>query len=249
MSTKELPLNQILAIEKGIKTRSYARVTELHKKSSSPTPMNGHTRTYVPTAEDETQLPPEKQNVQMTFGTALTETRSALTELWNIAATKDFGNCTAKADVVVDGVTLIEGAPATFLLSMEKQLGDVQSFVDKLVELDPSEEWSYDDNTGLSRTPATQQHRTRKIPEVLVLSPATEHHPAQVQAIQVDRVVGHWSTIKFSGAISRVEKRALASRVEKLLRGVKQARERANMTPVVRQNAGGALLEYIFFTP
>ena len=101
-------------------------------------------------------------------------------------------------------------------------------------------------HTGFSKTGAIQTHKTRKVPQVVTLSPATEQHPAQVQAIQVDRIVGHWSTIKFSGAITRTKKRELAARVQKLLRAVKQARERANMTPVVRQEAGAALLAYIF---
>lgn len=246
VSTSELPLNQILAIEKGIKTRSYTEVTRLHKQSSSPTPMNGHARTYVPTVEDEIQLPPEQQIVQMTYQTALEEANTAWRELWNITATKDFGNCNARADVIVDGKVIIENSPATFLLSMEKQLGDMQTFLEKLVELDPSEDWVYDDNTGLSKTGATRTHRTRKVPQVLTLSPATEHHPAQVQSIQVDRIVGHWNTVKFSGAIARTKKRELAARVENLLRAVKQARVRANMTPVVKQKAGAALLAYIF---
>lgn len=248
MSTTELPLNQILAIEKGIKTRSYTEATRLHKQSSSPTPMNGQERNYVPTAEDEVVLPPERQIVQMTYQTALSEAEKAWRELWDITATKDFGNTHARADVVIGGEVIISAAPATFLLSMEKQLADVLTFVEKLVELDPSEDWSYDDNTGLSKTGATQAHRTRKVPQVLTLSPATEHHPAQVQAIQVDQVVGHWHTIKFSGAIPRTKKRELAARVEKLLRAVKQARERANMTPVVKQKAGAALLAYVFGT-
>jgi hypothetical protein len=246
MSEQELPLNQILAIEKGIRTRSYATITELHKSSSTPTPMNGHTRTYVPTAEDETELPPEKKNVLMTHNRALDEASVAWKELWDITATKDFGNCTARADVIVDGKIIIESVPATFLLSMEKQLSDMQSFVEKLVELDPAEDWYLDENTGLFKSERIQAHRTRKIPEVINLSPATEHHPAQVQLCQIDRVVGHWNTIKFSGAIPRTEKQSLVNRVEKLLRAVKQARERANMTPVIRQKAGGALLEYVF---
>lgn len=248
VSTEELALNQILAIEKGIKTRSYAEATRLHKLSSSPTPMNGQERNYVPTAEDEVELPPERQIVQMTYQTALDEVEKAWRELWNITATKDFGNCHARADVIIGGEVIVAGAPATFLLSMEKQLGDVQTFVEKLVELDPAEDWSYDDNTGLSKTGATQAHRTRKVPQVLTLAPPTEHHPAQVHAIEVNQIVGHWNTIKFSGAIPRTKKRELAARVEQLLRAVKQARERANMTPVVRQKAGAALLAYIFGT-
>lgn len=210
--------------------------------------MIGHTRNYVPTVEDEAALPPEQQIVQMTYQTALEEAEKAWRELWDITATKDFGNCFARADVVIGGEVIISAVPATFLLSMEKQLGDVQSFVEKLVELDPSEVWSYDDNTGLSKTEATQAHRTRKVQQVLTLSAATEQHPAQAQIISVDQVVGHWNTTKFSGAIARTKKRELAARVETLLRAVKQARARANMTPVVKQKVGAALLAYVFGT-
>lgn len=245
---KDQPLNQILSIEKGVRTRVHTEITRLHKASSNATAMNGHTKTYTPTAENETILPPERMVVQMTYQTALEEAQDAWKDLWNTTAVKDFGNCTVRSDVVIDGKIIVSSAPATFLLSMEKQLVDMQTFVTKLVELDPAEEWAFDSNTGLSKTQPTQAHRTRKVAEVLTLAPATKEHPAQTQAIQVDRIVGHWNTIKFSGAIPRTEKKRLLGRVEKLLRGVKQARERANMTPVTRQTAGGALLEYVFTT-
>ena len=45
-------LNQILAIEKGIKTRVYADFTELHQATQKPALMNGFHKAYQPRDED-----------------------------------------------------------------------------------------------------------------------------------------------------------------------------------------------------
>ena len=42
-------------------------------------------------------------------------------------------------------------------------------------------------------------------------------------------IAGHWHTTKFSSAMTKPMRDAIAERVEKLLRSVKQAREQANM--------------------
>ena len=39
-------LNQVLAIEKGIKTRVYAEFTELHQATQKPALMNGFHKAY-----------------------------------------------------------------------------------------------------------------------------------------------------------------------------------------------------------
>ena len=57
-------LNQILAIEKGVKTRVYAEFTDLHNATQKPALMNGFTKTYQPRDEDGEMYPPESQKVQ-----------------------------------------------------------------------------------------------------------------------------------------------------------------------------------------
>ena len=124
----------------------------------------------------------------------------ALAELFDITATKDWANCSARATVVVDGKPLLEDVPATYLLFLEKQLSDLRTFIDKMVELDAGEDWLEDPSTGMYRTEAIKTQRTKKVQRPIVLYDATEHHPAQTQLITEDVVAGYWNTVKYSGA-------------------------------------------------
>ena len=102
-------INQILAVEKGIRTRVNDEVTKLHRMSSKEANLTGSAKTFEPFAEDGPQYPPESKKVQIGYEQVLEEATKSWTELINITATKDWSNCTAKADVHVDGVVLSGG--------------------------------------------------------------------------------------------------------------------------------------------
>jgi hypothetical protein len=239
-------LNQILAIEKGIKTRVYTEFTELQQATQKPALMNGFTKTYQPRGEDAETYPPESQKVQYEHQGVFEQIVGALAELFDVTATKDWANCTAKADVVIDGNVLLAGVPATYLLFLEKQLGDLTTFVGKMAELDPSNDWNLDPSTGLFKTEPTATQRTKKLQRAIVLYDATEHHPAQTQLITEDMVVGQWVTIKLSGAIPAPRKKALLVRIEKLAHAVKFAREQANASEAAEHKVGKTVLDYLF---
>jgi hypothetical protein len=238
-------LNQILAVEKGVKTRVYAEFTELHNATQKPALMNGFTKTYQPRDEDGETYPPESQKVQHEHQAVFDRVTAGLTELFDITATKDWANCAAKADVVIDGRVLVKDAPATYLLFLEKQLGDLVTFVQKMAELDPASDWNIDPSTGLFKTEPTATQRTKKVQRAIVLYDATEHHPAQTQLITEDVVVGQWVTTKLSGALPAPRKKALLAKIEKLIHAVKYAREQANGLEVTDQKVGAAVLGYL----
>lgn len=238
-------LNQILAIEKGIKTRVYSEFTELHHATQKPALMNGFSKTYQPRDEDGETYPAEAQKVQHEHAAVLERVTSLLTELFDITATKDWANCAAKADVVVDGRVLVKDCPATYLLFLEKQLSDLTAFVQKMAELDPSSDWNVDPGTGLFKTDPIAAQRTKKVQRPIVLYDATEHHPAQTQLITEDVVVGQWVTIKYSGALPAPRKKQLLARIEKLSNAVKYAREQANGIDAPDQKIGRAVLDYL----
>ena len=106
-------LNQILAIEKGLKTRVYAEFTELHNATQKPGLMNGFHKAYQPRDEEGETYPPESQKVQHNASEVFERVAAILTELFDITATKDWANCHAKADVVIDGRVLLKDVPAT----------------------------------------------------------------------------------------------------------------------------------------
>ncbi len=239
-------LNQILAIEKGIKTRVYAEFTELHQATQKPALTNGFHKSYQPRDEDGETYPSESQKVQHQAADVLDRVGKSLTELFDITATKDWANCTVRADVVIEGRTLLEAVPATYLLFLEKQLTDLATFVAKMAELDPGSDWSIDPGTGLFKTEPTATQRTKKVQRPIVLYDATEHHPAQTQLITEDVVAGQWTTIKYSGAIPAPRKKQILTRIERLSNAVKFAREQANAAEAAEKKLAREVFDYLF---
>jgi hypothetical protein len=239
-------LNQIIAVEKGVKSRSYAELTEAHHGLQKTALLAGIARAYQPKDEEGEQYPPEATRVQVKAEDVLRQMAGTLTRLFDVTATKDWANCLAKADVKVDGETLLEAVPATYLLFLEKQLADLHTFVSKLPVLDASESWSFDRAADCWATDPVQTTKTKKIPRNHVKAEATEKHPAQVEVYYEDVVVGHWKTVKFSGALPASRVKELLARVDTLQRAVKYAREEANNTEVTDRHLGDKVFAYLF---
>ncbi|MBL7497492.1 hypothetical protein I6A84_06280 [Frankia sp. CNm7] len=239
-------LNQIIALEKGVKARASRELEELRASTQKDALLAGISRTYQPRDEDGDPLPPEGTKVQVRVEEVLARVSAVLTRLFDVVATKDIANGSARADVVVDGETLLRDVPVAYLLFLEKQLADLQSFLAKLPVLDPAEDWSWDSAAGVYRTPTTKTVRSRKVPKVLVKYEATEHHPAQTEVFTVDEPVGDWSTVKFSGALPAERRGQLLDRVIALGEAVKVAREAANQFDVTDQAYGKLVFDYLF---
>jgi hypothetical protein len=239
-------LNQIIAVEKGVKSRSFAELTASHHTLQKQAALSGISRTYQPKDEEGERLPPESTRVQVKAEEVVRETTRILTKLFDVTATKDWANCTARADVVVDGRTILAEVPVTYLLFLEKQLVDLHTFIRKLPVLDAAESWSYDSSADCFATEPVQTLRTRKVPRNHVKAEATEKHPAQVEVYHEDVTVGYWRTVKFSGALPASRVNELIDRVEKLQAAVKFAREDANGTEVEDRKVGERVLGYLF---
>lgn len=221
-------LNQIIAIEKGTKSRTYADISELHKLLQKPPLFDGFIKDYEPINAEGKQLPAERKRVQHDVKTVLTTVENLSCEYFRVAARKDWTNCIAKADVVVDGNVLIAGVPVTYLLFLEKQLNDIRTLASVLPTLDESEDWNFDENSGQYKSKEVKTHRTEKLQRPIVLYDATPEHPAQTQLITEDILAGYWRLIKFSGAMPKPKKERLIANVDKLLIATKEAREAAN---------------------
>ncbi|MEV6275954.1 hypothetical protein [Nocardia sp. NPDC051832] len=239
-------LNQIIAVEKGVKSASLRELAEKQNLLNKPGLLAGITRAYQPKDEEGEQLPPEATRVQVKSEEVLRETASTLTRLFDVTATKDWANCAAKADVRVDGETLLADVPVSYLLFLEKQLADLQAFVKRLPVLDAAEAWAFDDSTDTWRTDAVRTIRTKKVPRNHVKAEATEKHPAQVEVYYEDIAVGYWTTVKFSGALPARRVNELTSRIEKLQQAVKFAREEANGSEITDQKTGKVIFDYLF---
>ncbi|MGH3390132.1 MAG: hypothetical protein ACRDOO_14785 [Actinomadura sp.] len=238
-------LNQIIAVEKGVKSKSFREMTEAHHSVQKPAMLAGISRTYQPKDEEGEQLPPESTRVQVKAEEVLTETAKTLTRLFDVTATKDWANCSAKADVIVDGQPLLRDVPIPYLLFLEKQLVDLHTFVKKLPVLDSAEAWTLDASSDCWKTEAVRTIRTKKVPRNHVKAEATDKHPAQVEVYYEDIPVGYWTTVKFSGALPARRVNEILDRVEKLQHAVKFAREEANGTEVTDQRVGDTIFGYL----
>ena len=239
-------LNQVIAVEKGIKTKVLKNITELNKLLQKPALFDGFSKTWEKIDEESEQKANERKRVQFKTKDVLSEISDNMTELFDVTAQKDFANCDAKADVIVDGNVLLIGIPATYLLFLEKQLINVKTIVGNLPTLSTDEDWHLDTASSLYKTAAVQTRSTAKVQEPITLAAATEHHPAQTQLISKDVVIGHWQTTKQSGAAINDDKKNILKRVDSLLKAVKFAREEANTVTAKQQNVGDKVFSYLF---
>jgi hypothetical protein len=239
-------LNQIIAVEKGVRKNLDDTITRLYHQVQNEQPFSGITRTYKPKAEDGDQLPAERTNVQVKAEALLTEAMGVFERLIDVVATKDNTNCFAKADIVLEnGTMLAADVPVTTLLYLEKQFTDVRTLITKLPVLDPSKEWSFDEAVAVYRTEPVQTTRTKKVLRNHVKSEATDKFPAQVETYTEDEIIGNWDTMHFSGALPQTKVNTLLAHADEVLTAIKFAREKANVIEVAEKKIGRELTAYI----
>jgi hypothetical protein len=243
MSTPKL--NQVVAVVQGKKSRLEKDKTEIYKKLQKAALFDGLTRVYKPSDEEGETFPPEHKNIQYSVKEANDEFFQVLIDLMDATATMDEGNCAARADLKVDGETVLPKVPVTHLLFLEKQLTDLQTFLGHAPVLDPAESWKWDEATACYRSNPSSSNRTKKVMRNHVKYEATEKHPAQVETYTEDVKVGEWSTVKFSGAVPQQTKNAWLTRVRQLIEAVKCAREEANALEVKSVKFGQKLIDFI----
>jgi hypothetical protein len=240
-------LNQIIAVEKGVKSKVNADIDGIAKASQKPALFDGFIKRYKAAKEgDLEQVPSETKHIQLRAGQALGAISERWTELFDVTAQKDFANCNARTDVVVDGEVLLKDAPVTYLLFLEKQITDLYTIVSKFPVLDPAEEWKLDQTTGTFRTEPTMTTRTKKEQRAIVLYPHSPEHPAQTQLITEDVPVGTYELTRFSGALPEPSKNHILHRISQLQIAIKAAREQANMTDAPKVEAGAAIFDWVF---
>lgn len=240
-------LAQALAVVRDVRTRSERTMTDADRILSKAPLLSGVRRTYAPLADGDVVYPPESQRVQVNAAAVLGDVTQALTRALDAAATTDWANTQARADVVVDTRILVEAVPVTYLMYLDKVLDNVRTLVDRLPVLDAADDWTPDDSErGVYRTQPVGTIRNRKVPKALVLAPATDKHPAQVQAYTEDVPEGTWTTVKLSGAVPAAWRRATLERIDVLRRAVKKAQWEANGAEAPAADVGARLLSYVF---
>lgn len=246
----KMKLHEVVAIRKGVKSRTYSELTDLFKKAQKGDLYAGMSREYKPKDDDGETFPAEDKRVQLVAEEVLKKARKLRTEFIDIEATQEFGNLTARADVTIDGEVILADMPVTLLIFLEKELTDLRTFVSALPTLDEAKNWHADPNSRLHRSDTAVTHKTKKVQRPIVLYDAVvkDDHaiPAQTQLITEDVIIGHWHTTYLSGALPAPKKDALLERIELLRNAVKRARSRGNDHEVERREIAGAVFRYLF---
>jgi hypothetical protein len=239
-------ISQLIAIVGGVTAEADAKVGELRALAANESLLSGLEQTYEPRNEDGVRLPPKSQKVRLTEDTVLAALQQVLTRKWDTGLTLDAANSNAYASVHVGGERLLADVPVGHLLYLERELAALHAVVAGMPTLDQTKDWTSDGlEPGLHKSAPVVTASTEKQPYNHVLAPATPQHPAQVQLLTHDEVVGYWTKVTFSGALHPRRKAQLADRISELKNAVKMAREEANSQQAEDKREGQSIFEWL----
>lgn len=156
----------------------------------------------------------------------------------------------AKADLIIDGVTVREGVPVGFLLTIENKFKEYRAMLDMIPTHAPGITWLPDTSQSTAgdifKATADQvEFLTKKMPVYTVVAPATEQHPAQVKESHDDVRVAKVTTLRYTATISPAQKSDMLGRCDRVVQAAKRARQRANGVDINDQRIANPLLKYI----
>lgn len=187
--------------------------------------------TVQPVAEGAPQVVEAQSDIQTSIASELDWIANLWAKSLDVNAFVDEGNMLARADVILDdGTVIYENLPATQLLDLAKRAGELQELIKTIPTLDPAKGFALDADKpdGTYKARDVRKVRTKKVFVPLVLSPATDKHPAQVKESFEDVVAANVVEQEWSGLITPKLKGEMLERVEELRRAIQTARQRAN---------------------
>ena len=242
-------LCEIVSITSGKKSESTGKATEIYHKFQKTDLFDGMFRTYQPFNDEDPDKPPtERKEIRACVTELINEASSMWSNLFDLVLTLDSGNQEAKEDIIFeDGTVFMTGVPVTTLLYMEKDLlQKVKTLIKEIPTPDPSENWTFDNNSGRYKTDEITKLRVKKVQKAITIAPATERHPEQAQLISEDIPVGNWKEIKNTSRIPVTHKQEMLNRCSQLIDAVKAARERANSIHIDKKAGGQQVFNFIF---
>jgi hypothetical protein len=143
---------------------------------------------------------------------------------------------------------VIENIPVDELLGLEARFIKIRQLFQEIPTLDATKYWDKDENLGKGVWVTKHAEETTKTEKQIIpieMSPATDKHPAQVQAATKDTVVGKFTLTRRSGSATALQKAEVLKTIDDLLVEIKQARMRANETEIVKDKIGKTLVDLI----
>jgi hypothetical protein len=238
-------LAKVLAALKTVQDSGQGQFNKIYHDLQKPNLYFGLEKRYQPRDEDGDKLPDESTQIRLRAEDALAEAAKVMTPVFDTALVRDDANTRARADVKIGDQVILANVPATYLLWLEHRLVNLETVISAISVLDPAETWVKNEGDQDWHTPPILTTRTGRVPQVQVGYQATDKHPAQIRYYETDKIVGDWTTIKYSGALPAARKRQLLDRVVALKKAVHEAREEANTTEVSDVKAGEAFFGYL----
>ena len=246
-------LHELLAVETSLATTASRISKEVTKTLETKSALfAGLTKLNVvfDEASQHTVQAPEIKEVETTVKEQLDFLGNELVRYWDVILQKEEANQRAKADIIVDGTTLVANVPSIVLLSMEKKLEALLATYNVIPTLDSAKAWEIDSTyakPGVYRTKhVAERQQTQIVKDFQMVAPATDKHPAQVVQVEKTNIIGKYLVTEYSGATTSLDKAEKLQRLTNLIRAVKAARQRANNTEVATDiRFGTALINYI----
>lgn len=235
------------SLEQQAHTTTNGLATTFEKKQHL---FTGRTKTFTPNGEDAPTKGEEHQDIQTTVTQELIWLKKHVAP-WidNILHIAE-GNTRAAGDIILlDGTAIGTDIPTSCLLDYERLVDGLRLFALKIPTIDPAKSFvpAPDRGEGIFAARPIEKIRKEKQRKVITLAVATEKHQAQTQLVEEDVPTGTIIEREWSSMITPAHKAAILARIEELARAIKQARMRANATPVdVSRHIGDAIFRHIF---
>jgi hypothetical protein len=252
-------LHEILAAEKTVtNARDQLHEDTRSKFGKAENYFTGHIKTLTMLGDtQENKAIEEAARSEKELPTTVVTTLDYFLKFWAKAedtlSLKNATNTKATADLVFRNEVVAKDIPVDELMGLEARLTDLRKLFVSIPTLDASKAWAVSTTaaaagTWITTTPSVTT-RTEKIMTPVVLYPATDHHPAQVEKVSTDKVIGTFETITTSGATTAIQKANVLAVVDDLITAVKQARIRANHVETVSAARLGTILKDLMLEP
>jgi hypothetical protein len=233
-------LTELLGSERTLNGAWNTLREETTKKFKDPKLFEGHTKSLkmIEDSDGNRAIEAQAREERPVISTVY-ETLEYTLKIWGKAEDlqfrKNMTNPIALGTVMWEGSPLLEDMPIDELLGLEARLTQIKLLLVDMPTLDATKHWKVDHEAGKHHWIGAHSEDTTKTEKQVipvVLKEATKEHPAQVQPISKDVVVGRFSKIYRSGAATTEQKSEALKLIDDLLVEVKRARMRANDTKV-----------------
>jgi hypothetical protein len=241
-------LAQIIGVEQGVRSSTETWWRLVRDALQNENMLYGIDKVYEPEPGNLPQSP-QRQRVQANTQLLIAEARAKLTRYFDVTASKDWGNMGsegARADVTLNGHVILADAPATFLLFLEKRLGELAADLRKIPAQSLAEDWQPSTEPGIWRTPQEKRPTPHKVTTWEQIVPPTPEHPAEVREVSKDVVAGTWTTVKYTSAPTAAWRAAILDRIAALREAVQSAIYDANKIEAEDKHIAGPIFSWIF---